>query len=151
MQELETLLNTLIEKGWKPRGIEWVDIDFFNLDMKRKIIHIWYMDYSNPEKEIYDQEFKAFRELVNTESGLWQFVCENELVPYKTSGQIIKRYVNGTVGRYSWNILEGNVISSDLDYQYRLLESALIPEEELGKFLIENIVMEWLKSEQSKK
>ena len=35
------------------------------------------------------------------------------------------------------------------NYQYRLLESALIPEEELAKFLVENIDTAWLKSEQS--
>lgn len=85
------------------------------------------------------------RLITTIEGGFWQFVCENELVPYKTSGQIVKRYVNETVGRWSWDILEADVISSDLDYQYRLLESSLIPEEELGKFLVDNIAVEWKK------
>ena len=31
---------------------------------------------------------------------------------------------------------------ADDDYQYRLLESSLIPEEELGKFLVDNIKVE---------
>ena len=38
------------------------------------------MDYSTPEEEVYDQEFKTFRELTSLESGLWQFVCENKMV-----------------------------------------------------------------------
>ena len=33
--------------------------------------------------------------------------------------------------------------SSIRDHQYRLLESALIPEEELGKFLVDNIKIQW--------
>ena len=37
------------------------------------------MDYSNPEKENYEQEFKSFRELVSLESGLRQFVSERKL------------------------------------------------------------------------
>ena len=34
---------------------------------------------------------------------------------------------------------------SNNDYRYRLLESALLPEEELGQFLVDNIKVEWKK------
>lgn len=135
MKELEKLPNTLIEKGWNPRGIEWVDIDFFNLDMKRKIIHIWYMDYSNPEKEIYEQEFKAFRELVSLESWLWNFLCDNKLIK-----QTSKEWVLNPTYWPEWADCDWSIQSNEA--QYRLLESALLPEEELGKFLVENIKIE---------
>jgi|GEM_PF-2923852 hypothetical protein len=57
------------------------------------------MDYDNPEEENYEQDFKTFRELVNMESGLWQFVCDRELIKYKTSEKIIKRYLKQLITR----------------------------------------------------
>lgn len=135
MKELETLLTSLVHEGWKPWGIEWDDIDLFLLDMKRKNIHIWYMDYSNPEEEVYDQEFKTFRELVSLESGLWQFVVENRL--YKPINCKYEVYLDYKRDRYD--------TLNQSDTNYRLLESALVPEEELSKFLIDNIKVEWKK------
>ena len=98
------------------------------------------MDYSTPEEEIYDQEFKTFRELVSLESGLWQFVCGNKL--YKQPNEKFRESVSKVWLNIWWFAH---------NHQYRLLESSLIPEEELGKFLVDNIKLEWLKSEQSKK
>ena len=86
----------------------------------------------------------TFRSLVSIKSWLWQFVCDKELVQHKTSEKIINRYIKETVERESWNITEADVVCTDLDPEYRLLESALIPEEELGKFLVENIKVEWI-------
>ena len=75
----------------------------------------------------------SLRELVSLESGLWQFVCENELT----------RCYNWDEWKYTetfpWDYRD---YPAD-EHQYRLLESALIPEEELGKFLVDNIVIEW--------
>ena len=144
MQELENLLNSMIEKWWKPWGIDPENIELFSLDIKRKNIHIWYMDYDNPEEENYEQDFKTFRELVNMESGLWQFVCARELIKYKTSEKIIKRYLKQLITRREWDIIEADVICTDLDPEYRLLESALIPEEELAQFLLDNIKVAWI-------
>ena len=129
MQELETLLNSLIDRGWKPWDIEWDDIELLSLYMNSKNLYIWYMDYSIPEKESYNQKFKTFRELVSLESGLWQFCFEKWL--YKKSNGLIERYPDANKGDHSFHYSGG--------YQYRLLESALIPEEELAKFLVENI------------
>ena len=38
---------------------------------------------------------------------------------------------------------KSEVLALSFEPEYRLLESALIPEEELGKFLIDNIKVEW--------
>ena len=58
--DLEQLLNSLIEKGWKPRWYEWVAFYIEN-----KVINwLWWWK-------------TTFRELVSKESWLWQFVCEN--------------------------------------------------------------------------
>ena len=127
MRELENFLNKLIEKGWKPRGIDPENIELFSLDIKRKNIHIWYMDYDNPEEENYEQEFKSFRELVSMESWLWQFLWNSKL--HKKTDNFWE-----SVSKTSTNIWWFNH-----NHQYRLLESALIPEEELGKFLVDNI------------
>ena len=90
------------------------------------------MDYSNPEEEVYDQEFKTFRELVSLESGLWQFVVENRL--YKPINCKYEVYLDYKRDRYD--------TLNQSDTNYRLLESALVPEEELSKFLIDNIKVE---------
>lgn len=132
MGKLENLLNAIIKMGWKPWGN---DVDSIRV-ITKTILSMIYKNWNWGE-------LQGIRKLVSLESWLWQFVCENELVPYQTSGQIIKRYVKETVGRYSSNILEWEVISSDIDYQYRLLESALLPEEKLEEFLLSNIIVEW--------
>lgn len=127
MKELETLLSKLIEKGRKHWGIDPENIELFSIDIKRKNIHIWYMDYDTPEEENYEQEFKTFRELVSMESWLWQFVCDNKLYnrTYNFRENVRKTWYN--IWWFSYN------------FQYWILESALIPEEDLPKFLVENI------------
>lgn len=127
MKELENLLNKIIEKGRKPWGIDPENIELFSIDIKRKNIHIWYMDYDTPEEENYEQEFKTFRELVSMESWLWQFVCDNKLYnrTYNFRENVRKTWYN--IWWFSYN------------FQYWILESALIPEEDLPKFLVENI------------
>ena len=74
----------------------------------------------------------SLRELVSLESGLWQFVCRNKL--YKQNNEKFRESVS-KVWLNTWWFAH--------NYQYRLLESSLIPEEELGKFLVENIKLEW--------
>lgn len=127
MQELEKLLNSLIQRGWKPwnRKADFCEYRF------------WKIRFIKESGEIVG--LYTIRSLVSIESGLWQFVCDKELVQHKTSEKIIKRYVKEVVEREGWDITEADIICTDLDSEYRLLESALIPEEELGKFLVDNI------------
>lgn len=124
MSDLERVLTHLMEQGWNPWGIDTVYIDLFNVDFKRKNIHIWYMDYSNPEKENYEQEFKSFRELVSLESGLWQFVVEKKLFERN-----LNVWTNHGMQR-EYDIY---------DHTYWIIESALCIEEDLSEFLVNNI------------
>ena len=65
--DLEQLLNSLIEKGWKPFG-NCNRFDFRDL---------WLYYFANE-----DGRWSKYplRMLVSRESGLWQFVCENGMV-----------------------------------------------------------------------
>ena len=127
MKELEKLLNSLIQRGWEPwnRKADFCEYRF------------WKIRFIKESGEIVG--LYTIRSLVSIESGLWQFVCDKELVQHKTSEKIIKRYVKEVVEREGWDITEADIICTDLDSEYRLLESALIPEEKLGKFLVDNI------------
>lgn len=130
MKELEILLNKLIEKWWKPWGKESQKII---IRSSRIFIYNseWYVNH----------EGKHIRELVSLESQLWNFVCDEELIKYKTSEIIIKRYIKQLITRKEWDVIEADVVCLDLDPEYRVLESALMSEEDLPKFLIDNIII----------
>lgn len=119
MQELEKLLNSMIKKWWKPWGKEYTAIDIIQ-DGREECLMFW--DVPKRQMQAY-----TFRSLVSIESGLWQFVCKNKL--HKKTDNFWE-----SVSKTSTNIWW-----FPHNYQYRLLESALIPEKELAKFLLENI------------
>lgn len=123
MQELENLLNSMIKKWWKPWGKEYTAIDVIQ-DGREECLMF---------RDVPKRQMKAyiFRSLVSIESGLWAFVCKNKL--NKKTDNFWEN-----VSKTSTNIWWFNH-----NHQYRLLESALIPEEELVKFLIENIIITW--------
>ena len=73
----------------------------------------------------------SIRDITSLDSGLWQFVCKNKL--HKKTDNFWEN-VHKTSTNIWW---------FPHNHQYRLLESALIPEEELWKFLVDNIVVEW--------
>ena len=120
---MEELLNKLIEKGWKPFG-NCNRFDFRDL---------WLYYFANE-----DGRWSKYplRMLVSRESGLWQFVCENEMVEYDTEswwGEFSFRtdYINW----FYWkHIFENN-------YQYRLIECALTDEDKLEDFILSNITL----------
>lgn len=124
MQELETLLNSLIQRGWKPGGFQW-ESEIKISEYQGIVI------YMKTEDAVLGVKTKL-RNLVSLESWLWQFVCRNRL--YKQPNEKFRESVS-KVWLNTWWFAH--------NYQYRLLESALIPEEELGKFLVENIIVEW--------
>lgn len=133
MQELEKLLNTLIKMGWKPRYKNKVAIISIRADELRLLEESW---------SIYTPYSPRLRELVSLESWLWQFCSDNELTKSKTSEYMINRYIKELITREEWDVIDADVLCSDLYHEYRLLESALVPEEELGQFLIDNIKIE---------
>ena len=122
MQELENLFNSLIKRGWKPWGIKrfvevlvsWTTVTFFT------------------EKSVASHT--SLRSIVSLESGLWQFCIEQKLCRDVEQSRAIHS---------AQSFATGPSYSSIRDHQYRLLESALIPEEELAKFLIDNIIITW--------
>lgn len=116
MQELEKLFNTLIKRGWKPAG--------FPGQSEIKITEGWGVELYMDTKDVTVAVKIKLRNLVSLESGLWQFVCDKKL--FNKDPDTL--FNSG-----------GNIKYNIYDYQYRLLESVLIPEEELAKFLIENI------------
>ena len=122
--KLELLLNILIERGWKPFGIN--HYCYFNIEEKIWIIWwpFWWWEYIL-EKII------SLRDLVSKESWLWQFVCENGMV--KNPDKYWKRYKELTIS--------DGIVYMSWEYEYRLIESSLKDESELGNFLLYNIVI----------
>ena len=129
MQELENLLNSLIQRGWKPWG-----------EKSKKIIIRASRIFVYNSKWYINPEGKHIRSIVSLESGLWQFCVEQNF--YKKTWKRRLPYDVSTLEVWP-------DYSSIHDYQYRLLESALIPEGVLPQFLVENIDTASLKSEQS--
>lgn len=128
MQELENLLNSLIKRGWKPAN--------FPGNSEIKISEDWdVVLYMNAEDVTLAVKVKL-RNLVSLESGLWQFVCDEQLckLPEYIDAQWCK-----TVEDDIENEKDVAHILTEYDYRYRLIESALIPEKELAKFLVDNI------------
>lgn len=119
---MEELLNKLIKKWWKPFGD--YDIAEFN-QIANTFVAI------NYESKVIGQP--KLRQIVSKESWLWQFVCENKLVKVKDK-KIRYRYedIERTQNYFSWYW-----------YEYRIIESALCNEEDLEKFLLDNIKVKW--------
>ena len=125
MKELENLLTSLVHRGRKPWGLRY---------FAEVMVFKTYIDFITKK---WASSPTSLRELVSLESWLWQFVCSHLLI-WPNKNDWLK---NADVGD------EGYITSDQyytaLNYQYRLLESALIPEEELAQFLVENIKLEW--------
>ena len=127
MKELENLLNKLIEEWRKP----------FWITLKTKIkIHEWVWFYDDKTIQLeFDcgnmGKYVRLRQIVSAESWLWQFVCKNKL--HKKADNFWENVSKAST----------NIWWFPHNHQYRLLESARIPEKELAKFLVENIVIEW--------
>lgn len=121
MKELEKLLSSLIQRGWKPWGIDSDTLYIHSMKDNKIIFECPYLCVS-------------LRELVSLESGLWQFCVENELT----------RWYNWDEWKYTeifpWDYRD---YPAD-EHKYRLLESALTPEKELAQFLIDNIKVAWI-------
>ena len=115
---METLLNKILEKGWKPFG--WKDI-------KRITNEWWFVCFVHKsEKRPWLSEV-SYRELCSKESWLRQFVCENGMVKSIWSEIEIK------------NLNEWYWVIRDTDYEYRLIETSLKNEDELEQILLDNI------------
>lgn len=121
MQELENLLNSLIQRGWKPWG-----------EKSKKIIIRSSRIFVYNSKWYINPEGKHIRSIVSLESGLWDFACDRSLLKSIWKARAKEPSISA-LG------FKSEVLALSFEPEYRLLESALIPEEELGKFLVDNI------------
>lgn len=121
---MEELLNKLIEKGWKPFWFKWEETRIEIERDKDLDIQIFKLNWI-----IIEQHHRiswSLRNLLSKESWLWQFVCENKMVVRK------RQWTN-------WLWGEPEKCFDYKDYEYWLIESALCNEEDLEKFLLDNI------------
>ena len=97
-----------------------------------------------------DSELFDLRELVSKESGLWQFVCKNNLIQ-KEHWCFIDNWERAKNVFYKidtydeeWDVIQTWDMEWDKfiwinEYEYRLIESALKDEDDLENFLLKNI------------
>ncbi len=126
---LEELLNSLIQRGWKPFPNEWIDCYYF------KFSNRWhdFMCCSSDDDDEYTHNYTySWRDIASKESWLWQFVCKNGMIK------------NPNIERYWKDYFELDHIEYyQSDFQYWILESALCDEDKLEEFLLSNIKIEW--------
>lgn len=124
--KLEQLLNTLIQKWWKPFGKGWLNL------RKLSGIHQWWLLLHEPSTRVADNY--SFRDIVSKSSWLWQFVCENGMV--KPVVDII------SICSYSHFTDDHEDCGWDETFpEYRLIETSLKNEDELEQFLLDNIII----------
>lgn len=116
MKEVEKLLSSLIKKGWEPwnRKADFCEYRF------------WKIRFIKESGEIVG--LYTIRSLVSIESGFWQFVCQNKLLSDKVD---LQDYLEDSY----WF----RRCPFDANWMYRIMQSALYSEEDLAKFLVENI------------
>ena len=122
--KMEELLNKLIEKGWKPFGFEAKEYKISIFNIRSITLQLYHTKHPTQEWIGY-----SIRNITSKESWLWQFVCKNELV-------IDEHYC------WDWYIHWDDNWRIEIwqnDYRYRLIESSLCNEEDLEKFLLDNI------------
>ena len=128
---LEELLNTLIQRGWKPRGHEmhWIHCSNNRFTLYLPNMRRW--DYS-------------IRDLVSKESWLWQFVCKNGMVE-EESFQYIEDKEICTSDEWKcyynddWYPRDNYYTLDRTDAEFWIIESALIDESKLESFILDNI------------
>ena len=153
---LEQLLNSLIEKGWKPFGITCIDfIKGTGLECIPSYCfnphpHMWFpwwtRRYHRP----------SLRQIVSKESWLWQFCIANHLLKkysdlWDDYEYVIWRWQNWMDWKTTdWEYIDENydsdIYHQDESYQRWLIESSLKDESELEDFLLSNIVIKDEKS-----
>lgn len=124
--KLEQILNTLIQKWWKPRWEEEIkSCQIWESFYERNFIGdtVWF--YTDDRWTPQWLFTKSLREVCSKSSGLWQFVCENDLYP---------QYI-----QHRWfRDLPTNWLQIH-DYRYWIIESALQDEIILKSFILDNI------------
>ena len=121
---LEQLLDSLIEKGWKPFWYNTIDNILIEWDNYKFISRGCYSFITN------------IRLLVSKESWLWQFVCENGMIRNE-------KLTHNWVSQVEWGLdVDCKRKTTPKDYEYRLIEASLKDESELEDFLLSNIKLD---------
>lgn len=134
MEELERLFIDIIEKGWNPWGIDRDTIVYLELDIKKMNIHIRYTVIDEQGGEVSLSAVKSIRDLVSLESWLWSFLCDNKLIKQNSNQRVLN-----PIHWPEWVDCEWSIQSNEM--QFRLIQSSLIPENELIEVLIKNIIL----------
>lgn len=124
--DLEWLFISLIEKGWRienPNARIW-DVKYMYWLRELRIV------YETDRRDAVRQY--PIRFLVSKDSNLWQFVCENGMIPKENH----ERVYDVSWWEY-WVDCKAQIISREPEY--RLIESSLKDESELEDFLLQNI------------
>ena len=145
---MEELLNKLIEKGWKPFGMEYYDR--FIIESNWDMCFRWKYPWTDWESAFdYNYDYFKIRELTSKESWLWQFCIANHLLKKYSDLWDDWEYI---IGRWQdwkdcktedWEYIDDNrdsdIYHQDDSYQYRLIESALCDEDKLEDFILDNV------------
>ncbi len=139
--KLEQLLNTLIQRGWKPRNVISKNIYIYKVKDK---INLSYSEFLEDEWEVmHEDEWYSLRDLVSKSSWLWQFVCENGMINVDETEVYyfwLKR--KWTLDRGHYYLSEAGEDTRTNNYEYRLIETALTDEDKLEQFLLNSIKLE---------
>ena len=120
MQELETLLKSLVQRGRMPF---WKEVN--NVEIDNNVISISREDFFEDGTDV------SIRDIVSLESGIWQFVCQNKLLSDKVD---LQDYLEDSY----WF----RRCPFDTNWMYRIMQSSLYSEKDLPQFLIDNIKVE---------
>ena len=117
------LMKNLRDKGWIPRWYNEVIHTVY--DKKHKMIWL----YKEGKKYLELVYKKSLRDLCSKESWLWQFCVENEMVfiPKWEIPYVERNYI------FDYECYEVS------EFQYWLMVWALLKEDELEQFLLDNI------------
>jgi len=129
--ELAILSQELLKRGWKAFGEYDKIMSYWQTRWKRDF---WFW-------VLWETKY-TLRELVSKESGLWQFCCKNRLTNRDEKADWSKNAERDE----DW-VIDRDCLIFSSDYEYWIIESALKNESELEKFLLDNIKIEWKKTE----
>lgn len=143
---LEELLNKLIEKGWKPFGLQYrIQVEYYwydDISFYKIVPTIWWGEAERTRTR------RTLRDVVSADSWLWQFVCENKMTIVKHPNEW--KYPRDKLEREEyreWNKTQWYYWEFDRDTdwynwdkaEYWIIESALCDDDKLEQILLDNI------------
>lgn len=129
--KFEELLNSLLERGWRPFGRDTQDIDEIRIERLDRMgcyqdmDYISFMRFDDRRQDWFTKYGCSIVDLVSKSSGLWQFCVKNKIIKlwWKEKKWISPEHLRV----FDW------------EYQYRLIESSLKDASEIEQFLLDNI------------